>query len=157
MEPGEVYSLKLKELKANIGAQLEYGTIIEDGEILKLIVHGKTFIDGVSARLVDVGERMVLLSALDCMQTQNFLYFSKDEFSAIVNINRTVKKEIIFVPIWKKQNLTLKEAAEYSNIGINRIEVLMKKPNCPFVLQVGNKRLVKRRLFDEFIESVNMI
>ena len=26
------------------------------------------------------------------------------------------------VPIWEKANLTIKEAAEYSNIGINRIE-----------------------------------
>lgn len=157
MEPGEVFSLKLKELKANIGSQLEYGAIIEDGEILKLIVQGKTFMDGVSARLVDIGEHMVLLSASDYIQTQSFLYFSKDEFSVIVKINETVKKESIFVPIWNKQNLTLREAAEYSNIGINRIEALLKKPNCPFVLQVGNKRLVKRRLFDEFIESVNMI
>lgn len=32
------------------------------------------------------------------------------------------------VPIWEKANLTIKEAAEYSNIGINRLEALLKKP-----------------------------
>jgi hypothetical protein len=26
------------------------------------------------------------------------------------------------VPIWEKANLTIKEASEYSNIGINHIE-----------------------------------
>lgn len=26
-----------------------------------------------------------------------------------------------------------------------------------FVLYVGNKRLIKRKLFDEFIENINMI
>lgn len=60
-------------------------------------------------------------------------------------------------PIYQKQNLTLKEAAEYSNIGINRLTMLIKEPTCNFVLYVGNKRLIKRKLFDEFIENINMI
>lgn len=61
------------------------------------------------------------------------------------------------VPIYRKQNLTIKEAAEYSNIGINRLELLVKEPNCPFVLMVGSKKLIKRRKFDEYIESVEML
>ena len=52
------------------------------------------------------------------------------------------------VPIWEKANLTIKEAAEYFNIGINRLEELLKKPNCSFVLYVGKKELVKRREFE---------
>lgn len=61
------------------------------------------------------------------------------------------------VPIYQKQNLTLEEAAEYSNIGINRLTMLIKEPTCNFILYVGNKRLIKRKLFDEFIENINMI
>lgn len=61
------------------------------------------------------------------------------------------------VPIYQKQNLTLEEAAEYSNIGINKLTMLIKEPTCNFVLYVGNKRLIKRKLFDEFIENINMI
>lgn len=57
------------------------------------------------------------------------------------------------VPVWEKANLTIKEAAEYSNIGINRLEALLKKPNCSFVLYVGKKKLVKRREFDMFLSS----
>lgn len=57
------------------------------------------------------------------------------------------------VPIYKKVTLTIKEAAEYSNIGINRIESMLKKPNCPFVLFVGTRKLVKRREFEEYIRE----
>ena len=37
------------------------------------------------------------------------------------------------VPIQCKMTLTIREAAEYSNIGINKIDSLLKMPNCPFV------------------------
>lgn len=57
------------------------------------------------------------------------------------------------VPIHLKMTLTIKEAAEYSNIGINKIESLLRMPNCPFVLYVGAKRLVKRKEFEEFISK----
>ena len=57
------------------------------------------------------------------------------------------------VPIWEKANLTIEEATEYSNIGINRLEELLKKPNCSFVLYVGKKKLVKRIKFEKFLSN----
>ena len=71
----------------------------------------------------------------------------------MIHINKEAEK----VHIYHKQNLTLEEAAEYSNIGINRLSMLIKNPNCNFVLHVGNKRLIKRKLFDEFIENSEII
>lgn len=69
-------------------------------------------------------------------------------------MSNTNKAEIIKeVPIWEKSNLTLEEAAAYSNIGINKIREISNDSNCPFVLWIGNKRLIKRRKFDEFIEK----
>lgn len=56
------------------------------------------------------------------------------------------------VPIWEKMNLTLEEAAAYSNIGINRLRELSNAPNCPFVLYVGKKRLIRRKEFEKYIE-----
>lgn len=56
------------------------------------------------------------------------------------------------VPIWEKSNLTLEEAAAYSGIGINKLRELTNDEKCRFVLWVGNKRLIKRKLFDEYIE-----
>ena len=55
------------------------------------------------------------------------------------------------MPINEKVTLTIRESAEYSNIGINRIENLLKSPRCPFVLYVGTKKLVKRKEFEKFI------
>lgn len=61
------------------------------------------------------------------------------------------------VPIHLKMTLTIREAAEYSNIGINKIVSLLRVPNCPFVLYVGTKRLVKRKEFEEFISKKTVI
>ena len=56
------------------------------------------------------------------------------------------------VPIHLKLTLTVREAAAYSNIGINRIEAMLREPNCPFALFVGEgKRLVKRQEFELYI------
>lgn len=57
------------------------------------------------------------------------------------------------VPIWEKSNLTLEEAAVYSGIGIGKLREITNDERCRFVLWVGNKRLIKRRLFDEYIEN----
>lgn len=55
------------------------------------------------------------------------------------------------VPIYEKAALTIEEAAEYSNIGQNRLIALLKEPRCTFVLYVGKNKLVKRREFEQFI------
>lgn len=61
------------------------------------------------------------------------------------------------VPIWQKSNLTLEEAAAYSGIGINKIREISNDERCKFVLWIGNKRLIKRRLFDAYIEQTYSI
>ena len=62
-------------------------------------------------------------------------------------------QQVTSLPIDRKMLLSIREAAEYSNIGINKIDELLKQSNCPFVLYVGTKKLVKRRAFEEFIEG----
>ncbi|BAK48474.1 hypothetical protein CXIVA_25060 [Clostridium sp. SY8519] len=57
------------------------------------------------------------------------------------------------VPIEAKVALTIKEAAEYSNIGINKLESILRSPRCPFVLYVGKKKLVKRKEFEKYISD----
>ena len=61
------------------------------------------------------------------------------------------------IPIYYKLNLTIEEAAEYSNIGVNRISSMLNEISCPFVLKIGNKRLVKRKEFEHYIEKSNEI
>ena len=64
-----------------------------------------------------------------------------------------VMSKIAGIPIQCKVALTIKEAAEYSNIGINKLESLLRSPRCPFVLYVGKKKLVKRKEFEKFISD----
>ena len=52
-----------------------------------------------------------------------------------------------------KAMLTLEEAAEYFNIGLNKLRVLTDSESCPYVLWVGNKRLIKREKFKEYLEE----
>lgn len=61
------------------------------------------------------------------------------------------------IPIWEKSNLTLEEASAYSNIGVNKLRELSDNKNCDFVLWVGSKRLIKRKLFDKYIEQLYSI
>lgn len=57
------------------------------------------------------------------------------------------------VPIRDKIAWTITEAAKISNIGENKLYELVKNPRCPFVLYIGNKRLIKRREFEKFISD----
>ena len=67
------------------------------------------------------------------------------------------KSRKIDIPIWKKSNLTLEEAAKYFGIGINILKEISNDDRCPFVLWVGSKRLLKRRLLDEYLEKIYSI
>ena len=61
------------------------------------------------------------------------------------------------VPIWEKSNLTLEEAAAYSGVGINKLREITNNERCGFVLWVGTKRLVKRKLLDKYLEGAYSI
>ena len=64
------------------------------------------------------------------------------------------KSERLQIPIWEKSNLTVEEAAVYFNIGRDKIRRLSNEPNCEFVLFIGEKRLIKRRQFEKFLEGM---
>ena len=61
------------------------------------------------------------------------------------------------VPIYQKMALTIREAAEYSNIGINKIDAMLKQPGCPFVLYIGTRKLIKRKAFEKYISENTVI
>lgn len=61
------------------------------------------------------------------------------------------------VPLWEKSNLTLAEAAQYFNIGVNKLREISNTSDCNFVLWVGSKRLIKRTAFEKFLEKAYSI
>ena len=57
------------------------------------------------------------------------------------------------VPIWEKANLTIEEAAAYFGIGMNKLRELTEGEQCKFVLYIGSKRLIKRQMFEKYLEQ----
>lgn len=51
----------------------------------------------------------------------------------------------------RKLTLTIDEAAEYSNIGVNKLREITNNPRCQFVMYVGKRRLIKRKEFEKYI------
>ena len=71
--------------------------------------------------------------------------------------NRESTGKAYEVPLWHKSNLSIEEAAEYTGIGKSKLRDMTSREDCPFVLWVGNRRLIKRRLFDEYIEKMYLL
>ena len=61
------------------------------------------------------------------------------------------------MPVWEKANLTLEEAAAYFNIGINKLRDMSNDDGCPFVLWNGNKRLIKRKALEKYLDNTYSI
>ena len=110
----------------------------EEQEIFKLLMANKS--------LEEIAQRLLLSKATISRRVKNIK--GKAERS----------EDMATVPIWEKVTLTVEETAEYSNIGINRINDMLKEPGCTFVLNVGKgKRLVKRKEFEKFLQKSNEI
>lgn len=111
----------------------------EEAEVFKLLVADKS--------LEEVSQRLLISKTTTSRRVANIK--EKIERSRMM-INK--------VPIWEKVTLTIDEAAEYSNIGINRINDMLNNPSCPFVLFVGKgKRLIKRKEFEKYLEKTDSI
>ena len=57
------------------------------------------------------------------------------------------------VPVSEKALLTLTEASQYFNIGLNTLTRILNQDGCPFTLHVGSKKLIKRKKFEEFLDE----
>ena len=61
---------------------------------------------------------------------------------------------MIAIPIWQKANLTLEEAAAYYNIGLNKLRQITDEKQCErYVLWNGSKRLLKRKPFEDYLNT----
>ena len=55
------------------------------------------------------------------------------------------------VPVYKKVLLTVEEASDYSGFGVNKVINLIKEKNANFVVNNGNKHLIMREKFEQYI------
>ncbi|MCC8097871.1 MAG: hypothetical protein LIO44_04825 [Eubacterium sp.] len=68
----------------------------------------------------------------------------------------TVKDET--VPIWEKYALTTGEAQKYFNIGKDKLrQIVNENSDMDFVLQYGNRFLIKREKFQNYLDAKTTI
>ena len=62
------------------------------------------------------------------------------------------------IPIWEKYALTVDEAALYFRIGENAIRrIISENQDANFWFMIGNRKLIKRVLFEEYMNGVTVI
>ena len=62
------------------------------------------------------------------------------------------------VPVWKRYLLTIPEASRFYHIGERNLRSFINTHQSEiFILQIGNKTLIKKDLFEEFIKSSTTI
>ncbi len=67
------------------------------------------------------------------------------------------KKTKICIPIHEKFNLTIEEASQYFNIGRDKLYELANEDGCKFALHNGRNILIKRILFEKYLEQKTYI
>ena len=66
--------------------------------------------------------------------------------------NSSEKKKRYDIPLWCKPNLSIEEAAAYSGIGMGKLYEMTESQDCPFAPWIGSRRMIKRKVFDEYLE-----
>ena len=62
------------------------------------------------------------------------------------------------IPYWEKYMLTLREAAEYFHIGEKKMrQIVDENKDANFLLESGNRVMIKRKLFEEFLDRASVI
>ena len=62
------------------------------------------------------------------------------------------------IPYWEKYMLTLREAAEYFHIGEKKMrQIVDENIDANFLLESGNRIMIKRKLFEEFLDNSSVI
>jgi hypothetical protein len=62
------------------------------------------------------------------------------------------------IPYWEKYMLTLREAAEYFHIGEKKMrQIVDENMDANFLLESGNRVMIKRKLFEEFLDRASVI
>ena len=65
---------------------------------------------------------------------------------------------MIEIPYWEKYMLTLREAAEYFHIGEKKMrQIVDENMDAEFLLENGNRVMIKRKLFEEYLDKANVI
>ena len=65
---------------------------------------------------------------------------------------RVRNKDKYDIPMWTRPTISIAEASAYSGIGTGKLYEMTDTEDCPFVLWVGTRRVIKRKPFVEYLE-----
>lgn len=66
----------------------------------------------------------------------------------------------IMVPVWERFLLTIKEASQYFNIGENKMYQIVNdylESDYKFVIQNGNRLMINKHKFENFLDETTSI
>ena len=62
------------------------------------------------------------------------------------------------IPVWKRYALTITEAAEYYHIGENKLRMIADEhPEADYIIMNGNRILIKRQKFEEYLDHATVV
>ena len=62
------------------------------------------------------------------------------------------------IPLWQKYTLTVEEASRYFRIGQAKLRrIINESEDADFILWNGNRPQIKRKLFEEFVDQLNVV
>lgn len=62
------------------------------------------------------------------------------------------------MPFWEKYTLTIREAAEYFHIGEKKMRRIAEENiNSDFVIMNGNRVMIKRKSFEQYIDQATAV
>ena len=73
----------------------------------------------------------------------------------IKNYTEKQIREISIIENLQREDLNpIEEAVAYTGIGRAKLYEMTNREDCPFVLWIGNRRVIKRQVFDEYIANM---
>ena len=64
----------------------------------------------------------------------------------------------VTVPVWERYTMSVEEAAAYFRVGENKLrKIISDDEDAEFILWNGNRPQIKRKLFEKYIDSINVI
>ena len=62
------------------------------------------------------------------------------------------------IPVWKRYALTITEAEAYYHIGENKLRMIADEhPQADFIIMNGNRILIKRQKFEEYLDRATVV
>ena len=65
---------------------------------------------------------------------------------------------MVEIPYWENYMLTMREAAEYFHIGEKKMrQIVDENMDADFLLENGNRVMIKRKRFEEYLDKATVI